>query len=329
MANSGIYCIKNTRSRKVYIGQSRNINNRKWYHFHQLKKGKHHNRFLQRAYSSYGEEAFVFEILEECSVDLLNEREIFWISKYKSLDNGFGYNLEGGGNVGKEISELVKEAKRGEKNPRFGKRCSEYQVEILRVKNRCHNSTLSERQAADIKLSLLDGEKELNIAKRYGVKKCVIEKIRSCKNFNWVREDLNDSLISLPSDRKSARDSLIVKLNIDGKSRNSIASIVGCTPKTVADVLGNRSKYFVDSAEKQALINAVVTDFNSGMSKSDIMGKYGISSCSYVKYTHDAYKQKVINQRERANELRKSGMMVKDIADLIGVSRMTISKWTK
>ena len=329
MTNCGIYCIRNTKSKKMYIGQSRNISNRKWYHFHHLKYGKHGNAFLQRSYNADGKDVFVFEILEECNIESLDEREVFWISTMKSMNNGFGYNLEGGGNVGKEISELVRAAKRGEKNPRYGKKCPEYQIEILRIKNRCQNSKLSESQVADIKTSLLSGEQEFDIATRYGVKRCVIEKIRACKNFFWVREDLNNALIALPADKKTNRDAMIIKMNLQGESRNTIARSVGCTPKTVASVLGKRSDYYIDSAEKIKLIDSVNADFSSGLSKVEIMNKYSISAGTYVKYTHDAYLQKSKSEKERAKELRKSGMMVKDIAALFNVSRLTITNWTK
>lgn len=41
------------------------------------------------------EESFIFEIIEELSydkIDLLNEREKYWIDYYNSFDSNFGYN---------------------------------------------------------------------------------------------------------------------------------------------------------------------------------------------------------------------------------------------
>ena len=46
-------------------------------------------------------------------------------------------------------------------------------------------------------------------------------------------------------------------------------------------------------------------------------------------YTHDAYNIKINNIKNRAVEMRKSGIMVKDIAKELGFARTTISKWTK
>ena len=45
----------------------------------------------------YGIENFTFEIIEECSQEQLNEREIYWISYYDSFNKEKGYNMTPGG----------------------------------------------------------------------------------------------------------------------------------------------------------------------------------------------------------------------------------------
>lgn len=62
----GIYRIKNIINNKSYVGQSKNLLDRKKQHFYYLRKNKHKNRHLQNAYNKYGEENFVFEILLIC-----------------------------------------------------------------------------------------------------------------------------------------------------------------------------------------------------------------------------------------------------------------------
>lgn len=73
----GIYKITNNINNHCYIGQSRNITKRFNSHinYHQSVK----NYPLYRAFRKYGLENFSFEILEECSINELNERERFWI----------------------------------------------------------------------------------------------------------------------------------------------------------------------------------------------------------------------------------------------------------
>lgn len=93
----GIYSIKNLVDGKIYIGQTTNLEIRKSAHFASLKRGKHYNLYLQRAFAKYGEKNFEFHILEEVSENMLDKKEREWIMRRKSNQNKFGYNLETGG----------------------------------------------------------------------------------------------------------------------------------------------------------------------------------------------------------------------------------------
>lgn len=77
--NSGIYMLKSKLSGKMYIGESKNFTRRKSEHFRNLLKNKHENSMLQNYYNKYGN-IFDFEIIEECSVELLYEKEIYYIT---------------------------------------------------------------------------------------------------------------------------------------------------------------------------------------------------------------------------------------------------------
>ena len=90
----GVYCIRNVIDRKVYVGSSRNIIQRRGFHFCTLRKNQHHNCHLQRVFNKYGEENFEFSILEEFSEEfLLISREHYWMDYYNSTNGEFGYNL--------------------------------------------------------------------------------------------------------------------------------------------------------------------------------------------------------------------------------------------
>jgi hypothetical protein len=52
-------------------------------------------------------ESFTFEILEECSRELLNEREVYWISFYNCI-HPLGYNKTSGGGAPIVVSEETK-----------------------------------------------------------------------------------------------------------------------------------------------------------------------------------------------------------------------------
>ena len=76
-----IYQIRNLINGKVYVGQTVNESRRKANHLFLLRMNKHHSIKLQNAYNKYGEKNFIFEILEECSKEELNDRELYYIQK--------------------------------------------------------------------------------------------------------------------------------------------------------------------------------------------------------------------------------------------------------
>lgn len=84
---TGIYCIMNIDSSKMYIGSSNNILKRFKEHRFLLRKSLHHCKYLQRAWDKYGEKTFEFLVIELCSVDDLLTREIFYIKNTKNKYN--------------------------------------------------------------------------------------------------------------------------------------------------------------------------------------------------------------------------------------------------
>ncbi len=84
MNKIGIYKITSA-SGRVYIGQSIDIE----YRFNDYKrlrcKGQ---KRLYNSFLKYGIDAHTFEIIEECSIEILNERERFWQEHYNVLENG-------------------------------------------------------------------------------------------------------------------------------------------------------------------------------------------------------------------------------------------------
>lgn len=89
---SGIYKIEQISNNKVYIGSSKNMYRRCHRHMSELRHGKHQNSFLQRSFAKYGETDFTIECLEKCSIELLAEREQFYINKYNSYNEQNGFN---------------------------------------------------------------------------------------------------------------------------------------------------------------------------------------------------------------------------------------------
>ena len=95
--NGGIYCITNIDNNKRYVGQTYDLKFRWMRHKSDLRGNRHHNKHLQAAWNKYGEENFVFDELEHCPIEQLDEREIYWIEYFDSQNQEFGYNLADGG----------------------------------------------------------------------------------------------------------------------------------------------------------------------------------------------------------------------------------------
>lgn len=92
----GIYQILNKVTEWKYVGSSVHVEVRWQEHLKGLRLGKHHCRHLQQAWNKYGEEAFVFTILEECAPEKLIEREQSYLPEERtaeSLKKGKYYNL--------------------------------------------------------------------------------------------------------------------------------------------------------------------------------------------------------------------------------------------
>jgi hypothetical protein len=80
---SGIYKIENTINSKVYVGSSNNIKVRWRKHKALLRHNKHPNQHLQNAWNKYGEDVFIFSVVELCPINSLLNKEQHYIDLLK------------------------------------------------------------------------------------------------------------------------------------------------------------------------------------------------------------------------------------------------------
>lgn len=92
---TGIYKITNTKTDKIYIGQSTNISQRWHAHLHEIQHGRGLAKYLPDATIR----DFSFEIIELCAPEELDEREHHWIAYYDSYEDRM--NRAEGGKDGK------------------------------------------------------------------------------------------------------------------------------------------------------------------------------------------------------------------------------------
>jgi group I intron endonuclease len=96
-----IYNLVNVESGKVYIGQTvKTPKTRFREHINQLSKNKHHNKYLQRDWNLYGENAFKFTVIRECSS--LNELDEVEKTLIAESGKNAVYNISSGGQVSRK-----------------------------------------------------------------------------------------------------------------------------------------------------------------------------------------------------------------------------------
>lgn len=123
---SGVYRIVHIASGKTYIGSAADIATRWSQHRHMLRQGNHHSAYLQRAWDKYGEQSFVFEVIEEVSMNSCIEREQYWIDTLQPTYNV--YPLAGsplGYKHSEETRAKMKANAQGRPSPMEGKHHSE------------------------------------------------------------------------------------------------------------------------------------------------------------------------------------------------------------
>jgi group I intron endonuclease len=99
---AGIFQIKNVANGKLYLGSSLNLEGPLSGHKFMLKIGNHRNEALQKDWNEFGEEKFVFEILEVVKVkddpnfnleDELTLLEQIWAERLQPFGEK-GYNTD-------------------------------------------------------------------------------------------------------------------------------------------------------------------------------------------------------------------------------------------
>lgn len=218
---AGIYRITNTASGTVYVGQSVAIGRRMASHRQSLKRGRHDNEHLQRAWNKYGEHAFRFEVVEVVSdLELLTAREQHWIDAHDAAGRG-GYNLcpaagscagfkhsaetlalrQGRPSWNKGITgyklkpaseqrkSRISSAQLGRGNHNFGKAIPDDVKARIRASNqgsKCYLAKLDEAKVAAIKSALNAGAVGVTLARHYGVAPAQISAIRLGKTWRHV-----------------------------------------------------------------------------------------------------------------------------------------------
>ena len=131
----GIYKITNPKG-QIYIGQSINID-RRWKEYKRLQN-RSAGRKLLNSLKGYGVDEHSWEIIEECEMEQLHERELYWKQFYKSVEYGLNcdYFDNSGGPRSEETKQKMRKPKttsvKGEKHGLYGKEKSQQHIENIK-----------------------------------------------------------------------------------------------------------------------------------------------------------------------------------------------------
>jgi group I intron endonuclease len=203
--NCGVYKIinlipdKETGICKVYIGSSENLKSRKYDHFNQLARNKHHNVHLQRAFNRDKEENFKWEVIKyvEKYEDKLKLREEllkyeqYYIDGLESYNPKYGYNIRliADSNLGiKRSKETIEKIRRCN----LGKKLSEEHKNKISTNNKGKN--LGKKHSEETKEKMSNKAKERTIPRKNGkIPEYIIEKTRK----KVINLDTNEIFISI------------------------------------------------------------------------------------------------------------------------------------
>lgn len=250
--NHGIYIIKNIKNGKVYIGQTRaGFRKRFLKHVSGFKCNSGHTQKFIDDYKIYGQDSFVFEILEiENDDSKLDNLERKYIKMFNSVENG--YNTQEGGNSYYK-DKRVKDMKRPEReyDQVFRKIRSEYmknrvvtdetkeRIRYANLGSKSPVAVLNESLVAHIKEDLVHGDSIKEVATRYGQKYSTISSISHERSWGHIIvPGWDDYIRSKASVRKrhiltEEEVRKIRALLAEGYNESQVARMYGCSSSKI------------------------------------------------------------------------------------------------
>lgn len=159
LGSGGVYKITCKISNRIYIGSSCTLEKRIWEHITCLHSNTHSSTHLQRAWNKYGEENFVFEVLEECNPEDCILREQYYLDtllfaqEYIRKENNrfkkLGYNINPlassrrGSKTSNKTKRLLSSIRQGKGNSFYGKTHSITSIQKAKTTRERNNSDKS------------------------------------------------------------------------------------------------------------------------------------------------------------------------------------------
>lgn len=197
MKGQFIYKIINAVNGKFYVGSTTNTAERFRVHRNRLRKGTHHAKHLQAAWNKYGEEAFVFHVIQTVlDGESLQAAEQVWLDEHVGKEYCYnkskysdtpmrGIIKELHPNFGKKLTdkqkELLRQARSNQDCPRTGKTHTEETKQLIREKKLVNptRAWLGKERDAETKAKISAAQKGVKKAPGRKVSAEGMEKIRA------------------------------------------------------------------------------------------------------------------------------------------------------
>lgn len=282
-----IYKTTNLLNGKIYIGQHKASTFDASY----FGSGKIFNKVLKK----HGKKNFICEILEWCETrEIINDREIYYIDKYKAKDPEIGYNLADGGNYWScDYHQGM-----------LGKKQSEYQKKIAKEVN-------SHPLSLNIRKKMSESAKKRTLNRKTINNKCFIHKddLQTCVDINQVDNYIKQGWIKGRIPKNNEQKELI-------KNKYSESIYINKDKKTILINKQDLEKYL---NEGYSLGKAAYSETRNKNVSNGKKGKIAITNFIHTKYINkeDFPKYEIlgyikgnlenIKRKEKAQLNRKQG----------------------
>lgn len=327
---AGIYKITDKRNNKIYIGRAVNLDNRKWRHFCYIHPENYSFSSLQSEINmdihkammeSGNENDFIFEIIEECNVDLLDEKEQYYISLFHSTFPN-GYNKTKGGNTYPHC--------KGEEHPNHKITNEEAQL----IKNLLKQGKSVQDIQSYVPIATMGIISSINNGYTWRDEKIIypISKLNGVKKFS------NEQILEIRKKRSEGMSTVILAQEYNTTTSNISAIATGTTHKDINDFIIQketrniftqkeveffREQYYIHNISiKQLYETSIFKNKISYFGFRDM-----VNGTTYSQYKTYDKTLKINNLKDRNNLIRKlalQGLTKKEIAKYCNCSERTV-----
>ena len=284
-SGSGIYKITNLNNQKCYIGQSIELEKRYRSHRNNLRTDKHPNNHLQRAYNKG--DKFVFEVIELCEPDVLDQKEIAWIELFDSTNRENGYNFDSGGGVCRnKHPETIKKHRE--------RMLAYFSDESKRIELSKARTSIPLNIVEEIKRTLRFTDMDcVTIAKQLGVNADIVAHICRIDCHYYICEEYNRYLINRHQNIDSKKNRIAIRMYREGCTYEEVAMKLGIDLRNaIRRIQNTRTDH--DDRCRLNVINRALTKRTSLIKTLNKMGKNTVEINRILKVSRSTI-SKVLN----------------------------------